>query len=69
MDNSDVSLYYIVTRADGIHAPKIKTNSWNAIANSKIELIDYEKLSALAGIEERKENLNNRTEKLLEFML
>lgn len=67
--NEDISLYYIITRADGIHAPQVKTNSWNAIASSKIELIAYEKLSALAGIQERKENLNNRIEKLLEFVL
>ena len=67
--NEDISLYYIITRADGIHAPQVKTNSWNAIASSKIELIAYEKLSALAGIQERKENLNNRIEKLLAFAL
>ena len=69
MANGDFSLYRINTRADGIHAPQIKTNSWNAIASSKIELIAYEKLSSLAGIQERKENLNNRIEKLLEFVL
>ena len=45
---------------NGIYMPIIKTNSWNAIANSKIELIEYEKLSGLSDIEERKENLTQR---------
>lgn len=67
MDNEAVSLYDIMIKANGIHSPWIKTNSWNAIANTKIELIAYEKLSALAGIEERKENLISRIEKQMDF--
>jgi hypothetical protein len=43
-------------------------NAWNAIANSKIELIPYNKLSALADIEDRKENLRWRVEKQMDFM-
>ena len=68
MNNENVSLYDIVVKANGIHSPSIKTNSWNAIANSKIELIEYEKLSELADIEERKENLDARIEKQMEFL-
>lgn len=68
MNNDDVSIYSIVIRSDGIHAPMIKTKSWNAIANSKIELIEYEQLSALADIEERKANLIQRTERQMEFI-
>ena len=55
-------------RANGIQMPNIKTNSWNAIANSKIELIEYEKLSALSDIEEGKENLAQRIEKQMEYI-
>ncbi|AXT52894.1 hypothetical protein D1818_19470 [Aquimarina sp. BL5] len=68
MNNEEVSIYDIIIRANGVHAPRIKTNSWNAIANSKIELIEYEKLSALADIQERKENLSWRIEKQMDFM-
>ena len=45
----------------------IKTNSWNAIANSKIDLIEYEKLSTLADISERKHNLIKRVEGQVDF--
>jgi len=68
LNNEELSIYDIMIRANGIHAPSIKTNSWNAIANSKIELIAYDKLSALADIEERKENLKWRIEKQMDFM-
>ena len=68
LNNEDKSIYEIVLSADGIHSPQIKTNSWNALSSTKIELIDYEKLSKLAGIEEWKGNLENRTEKLLEYL-
>jgi hypothetical protein len=68
LNNEKVSIYDIVTRANGVHAPRIKTNAWKAIANSKIELIAYDKLSALADIEDRKENLRWRLEKQMDFM-
>jgi len=68
MNNDEVSLYTIMIKADGIHGPTIKTNSWNAIENSKIELVAYEKLSALADIEERKYGLTSRIEKQTDFI-
>ncbi|MCG8326795.1 MAG: hypothetical protein MI974_03865 [Chitinophagales bacterium] len=68
INNEEVSLYSIMMRGNGIHFPTIKTNSWNAIANSRIELIEYEQLSALADIEERKENLSIRIERQMEFI-
>jgi hypothetical protein len=68
LNNEDVSIYDIIIGANGVHAPRIKMNAWNAIANSKIELIPYNKLSALADIEDRKENLRWRVEKQMDFM-
>jgi hypothetical protein len=65
--NDNISLYEIMMRGNGIHIPRIKTTTWNAIANSKIELVDYEKLSALADIQERKENLMLRVERQMDF--
>ncbi len=67
MNDEKVTLYEIMMKSNGIQKPIIKTNSWNAISNSKIELIDYEKLSALSDIEERKENLNDRIERQMEY--
>ena len=67
LNNDKTSLYDIMIKSNGVYAPSIKTNSWNAIASSKIELIEYEKLSALADIEERKKNLKSRVEKQVDF--
>lgn len=68
INNEKVTLYEIIIKANGIQKPIIKTNSWNAIANSKIELINYEKLSAFSDIQERKENLNQRIENQKEYI-
>lgn len=68
MDNEKITLYDILLRTNGIQSPSIKTNSWNAIANSKIELIEYDKLSALTDIEEGKKNLTQRVEKQIEYV-
>ncbi len=68
MNDDKASLFEVMVRANGIQLPRIRTNAWNAISRSKIELIEYEKLSALADIEERKENLRVRSEKQVEFI-
>ena len=68
MNNDKVTLYEIIIKSNGIHMPFVKTNSSNSIANSKIELIEYEKLSTLSNIEELKENLAQRTEKQMDFI-
>ncbi|MEM1003589.1 MAG: hypothetical protein AAGH46_13160, partial [Bacteroidota bacterium] len=68
LNDETKSLYDIILSADGIHGPSIKTNSWNAIANTKIELVEYQKLSELAEVAERKEAVGNRLEKLTEFI-
>lgn len=67
MNNEKVTLYEIMMKSNGIQKPVIKTNSWNALANSKIELIEYEKLSILSDIQERKENLNQRIERQVKY--
>jgi hypothetical protein len=68
LDNDEISLYGIMMRGNGIHIPRIKTNSWNSISSSRIELIEYGQLSALADIEERKENLNLGIERQMDFV-
>jgi len=63
-----ISLFNILTKVDGIHMPTIKINSWKAISNSKIELMEYDKISALANIEEQKELLKTKSENLINFV-
>ncbi|AUC15869.1 hypothetical protein BTO06_12220 [Tenacibaculum sp. SZ-18] len=68
LNNDRISVYQIIIKANGIHSPPIKTNAWNAIANTKIELIEYNRLSALADVDYRKQNLIKRIEKHTEFI-
>ncbi|MDW5290710.1 hypothetical protein [Formosa sp. PL04] len=41
-------------KVNEMYIPTIKINSWKAISNSKIELMEYDKVSTLANIEEHK---------------
>jgi len=66
--NTKISILIAVKKAKGIHMPKIKINSWKAISNTKIELMSYEKVSALANIEEQKKILNTKIENLMNFI-
>jgi len=69
LTDETVSLFDIMIKARGIRFTTIKNNSWKAISNSKIELVDYKKISVLSDIEERKEILELQSEKLLDFMI
>ena len=63
-----ISILNIVMKAAGIHIPSIKINSWKAISNSKIELMEYDKVSTLANIEEQKELLKIKSINLMNFI-
>ncbi len=67
LEDNKISLLDITIKTKGIHIPTIKINSWKAISNSRIELVEYDKVSALANIEEQKEILKMKTEKLGNF--
>lgn len=68
LNDDDISKDQILRKANGISIPSIKFNSWKAISNSKIELMDYEKVSTLAVIEEQKELLKIKSEKFMDFV-
>lgn len=68
LENDKISLLDITLKAEGINIPSIKINSWKAISRSKIELMEYNKVSALANIEEQKEILKMKTEKFADFV-
>ena len=51
-----------------LHFPAIKNNSWKAVANSRIEIVDFEKLSSLTDIDDGREGLKLKGEKLLDFI-
>lgn len=66
--NEKISLLDITIKAEGIYMPIIKTNSWKSISNSKIELMDYEKVSALANIEDQKGVLKMKIDRMADFL-
>ncbi len=67
LNDDSMSLYDIINASNGFHGPNIKLHTWRAIANSKIELIEFTKLSALSEIEISKRNLEQKKEKIIDF--
>lgn len=68
LNDSTVSLGEIVSKSTGIYMPGIRISSWKALSNTRIELVDYDKLSALATIEETKEVLKMQAEKMVDIL-
>jgi len=68
LKDDKMSILGIVSNTNGINLPTIKLNTWKAISNSKIELLDYNKVSALANIEEHKEIFKIKTGKFFDFV-
>jgi hypothetical protein len=62
-----MSIIEIAEKADGLHAPQIRTNSWVAVSKTKIELVDYEKLKVLSDIEDTKELFKEKLKFLMNF--
>ncbi len=67
-NNETLSLLVVIEKAGGVNGPRIKLNYWNALSNSKIELVEYDKLSILTDIEEGNELLKYKLNKLLDFI-
>lgn len=63
-----ISLFDILKKVNGINIPSIKINSWKAISNSKIELMEYDKVSTMANIEEQRELLKMKSQNLMNFI-
>lgn len=66
--NDTISLMDAITKVKGIHMPSIKLSAWKAISNSKIELIEYDKISTLANIENQHELFIMKNENFLSFI-
>jgi len=68
LKDDQISIDNVLNKAQGIYIPRVRINSWKAISNSKIELMDYDKVSTLADIEDQKELLRIKSEKLIDFI-
>lgn len=58
----------IVMKVKGIYVPSIKLNGWKAVSNTKIDLVDYNKIITLSNIEDLKSTLKYKTEYLMTFL-
>ncbi|GAA4272973.1 hypothetical protein U6A24_06825 [Aquimarina gracilis] len=67
-NNETLPLLTVIEKAGGVNGPLIKLNYWKALSNSKIELLEYKKLTILADIEEGNELLKYKRNKLLDFI-
>ena len=68
INNDKMSLFNTIIKTNGLNFPLIKLNSWKAISNSRIELLDYDKISDMANIEEQKDILKMKIDKLTELI-
>lgn len=64
-NDKKMTVMQIAVKANGLHAPQIRTNSWIAISQTKIELVDYDKLKILSDIEDGKFLLNEKLKYLM----
>jgi len=67
-NDNKISLFDVMMKVNGVQVPRIRINSWKAISSSKIELMEYERVSAMTNIEEQKELLLLKTQYLTNFM-
>ena len=68
LQDNKTSLLDLTIKSKGIYLPTIKINSFKSLSNSKIELMEYNKISAFANIEEQKEILKTKSERLADFV-
>ncbi len=68
LEDDDVPISQIISKVKGFGASSIKTASWKAFLNQKIELVDYEIISALSDIEEDKDHMKISITKIMDFL-
>ena len=66
--NNKMTILEIVMNSKGINIPQIKTNAWKSVSNSKIDLIEYNKITSLSNIEDEKLILNKKSDFLMNFL-
>ena|SRR5699024_8611496 len=67
-EDNGISVLQVVKKAGGIHIADVKTNAWRALSSTKMELVDYERLSYLSAIDEQKDVLKMKSQILSNFI-
>ncbi len=68
LDNDTVSIAETISRNSGFQVPGIKNTAWRSFLNAKMELIDYRTISILTDIDEYKKLMDNKLNKMIEFV-
>lgn len=68
LNDNKISLLDITIKSKGLWLPLIKINAFKSLSNSKIELMEYDKISAFSNIEEQKEVLRMKSDRLGDFL-
>jgi hypothetical protein len=69
LDNPKITISEVLSKTRGLQAATIRTTSWYALRNSKIELIDFQTLAYLTEIDETKQLLKLKLDKLMDFLI
>ena len=67
-NDKKITLLNTLTKAQGLNFPLIRMNAWKAISNSRIELLDYDNIAGLANIEQQKDFLKIKLDKLTDLI-
>lgn len=68
VNNKNISILNIIMESGGFYLPQIKTNAWQSVSKSKIDLVDYKKIAALSRIEDIKSTLNNKSDLMMSLV-
>ncbi|MFZ5940562.1 MAG: hypothetical protein ACOYXB_08305 [Bacteroidota bacterium] len=64
----NVSIGHIIGKVNGLRMVSVRNTSWKSFLNARMELIGYETISLLAGIDESRENMRIHEGKLVDFI-
>lgn len=68
LEDEITSLQTIMRKTNGMSMPTIRIHSWQALSNSKIELLEYKYLSNLTSIEDDRALLKEKSKYLMNFL-
>jgi hypothetical protein len=69
MDNDQIQLVELVSKANGIQVPSVRNTSWKSFLNSKMELVNFETISQLTDIDESKQLMGKKLDGFMDFII
>lgn len=66
--NEDLSIGNIISKNNGIGGVSIRNTAWRSMMNSRMDLMDYKKISLLTDIGDQKELLSIQLKKMIDLV-